>query len=86
MKYFAINFLYGDNKSMWRRRGEQNPQDILITAVMDWLLFNVYALMIFRITQVPHSPHAEPTRDVINNHFSGDKSIMQVFLPWLAGV
>lgn len=79
MKYFAVNLLYWATNQCCGWKREKNPQDILIaTAVIDWLLLNVYGLMIFCITQVPFagSPHAACP---INNHFSGNKSIMQVF-------
>lgn len=91
MKYFAINFpkfFMWHNKSMcvggWREKREAGKSTGYLNRrrLIDWLLLNVYALMIFRITQVPFfSPHAEPTlRDVINNHSSGNKSIMQEFI------
>lgn len=52
---FSVNFLCGITNQC-SGGVEKNPQDILITAVINWLLLNVYALMIFHITQVPFTP------------------------------
>lgn len=55
-KYITINFLCNiTNQCKGGERRGKNPQDILIMAVIDWLLLNVYTLMIFHITQVPFS-------------------------------
>lgn len=72
-----------DNKSMWdgaegkKSTGYLNHSCDRLTFIKR-VCFNdfPYHSSAFR------SPHAEPLkreRDVINNHFSGNKSIMQVF-------
>ena len=65
---------------MCGRRREKST-GYLNHTVIDWLLLNVHALMILHIIQEAFLVCLTQSheRDVINYHFWGNKSIMQVF-------